>query len=111
MGPGSRRAAGAGGWGGGGGLAECPLSPPHPPVTPLVCCPPVGGSVYVGGVRPSAGSLSVRPACVVRASRSAGPRDHCPPPSARGAACGGHGAHGRAAVGGGMVHGLGWPGT
>ena len=75
MSPGGRDAAGAGGQRG-GGLAGSPLSPPHPPVSPLVRCPPVGGVAYVACVRPSAGSLGVRPACVVRAPWLAGHWDH-----------------------------------
>ena len=62
--PTARRVAGGGGVLG-RGRAGCPLHQSRPLVIPLARCPSVQGVVYVARVR----------ACVVRASRSAGPRD------------------------------------
>ena len=87
-------------WGWRRGLTRGPLSSPHPPVSPPARCSLMGGVAYAACVRPSAGSLGVGPARVSRACRSAMPRDHQRPASARGWACGGHRAHRRAAMGG-----------
>ena len=57
---------------------------PRPPVTHSARCPPVGGPAYVICAR----------ACIVLASRSAGPRSHRRLANARGAVCGGHRAQG-----------------